>query len=133
MFIGTRLIYKEFAFHNFWPTICENVSHESKEKASKLILESEEAITKHAELITAATMEAIAKHHSPPSGSYHLLLSFFSLCTRWNATIMQCNPPLELLPINKLPKRGTPLNNIIGQQFNLDFTGNELSSISNLL
>lgn len=97
---------KEFAFPNFWSTICDNDSQEFKMRVSKTILESEEAIKKHAERLTDATMEAIAEHQSPPPfppGSYSLFLSFFSSCTRWNASIIQCNPMLEVTPKNQLP------------------------------
>lgn len=126
------MILKEFAFHNFWSTICEQdtPSDELKLHTSKIILQNEEPIKKYAKRLTDATMDIITNQQPSlllPAGYDSLFLSFFTSCIQWNAKMIQSNPRLELLPRNQIPRKGTPLNKVVGMHFDFDFEGNQIT------
>jgi hypothetical protein len=52
------------------------------------------------------------------------LRQFFVECTRWHAEMISQDPILELLPKKRIPNQGSPVNNLIGLQYEFNFGGN---------
>ncbi len=123
----------EIAFHDFWPTVIENVRNGREQKIhfSKGIVDGQDNIVANCvEKMKRATAKAIKTLEGKLSNVGNLesflpdLNGFFEACTRWNADMTLCETSLELIPKNCIPRKGTPINQLVGLPYEFDFEGN---------
>lgn len=128
-------LLSRIAFNEFWSLVLEDDSTDQRVRYSKLITEKDEKVVSLCVNKLRSALTTILKnlqrqltdcdisHLVDSSGSSYQqeLCDFFDGCTRWNAAMTLCDPVLELLPKSRLPKQGTPINNLVGQQFEYDF------------
>jgi len=110
-------------FHNFWNIISpeRQLTREAKVSLSGEIRKSEKKAYIYADLMVQSTLDALASYKSLHKDFRDKTIKFFASCARWHADMTLCEPPMELLPRNLIPKKGSPINNIFGQQFDWDF------------